>query len=70
MNIKMTINPQLSTTESKKNKLSKQPEQEQNHRYRDQLEGHQLILGISGRGKGRIGEKVQGLRSTIVRYKT
>ena len=34
MNIKMTTNSQLSTTESKKqkqNKLSKQVEQEQNH---------------------------------------
>ena len=66
MNIKRATNSQQSTTESKKNKLSKQPEQEQNHRYRDQLDGHQLILGISGRGKGRIGEKVQGLRNIIL----
>ena len=32
MNIKMETNSQLSTAEYKKNKLSKQPEQEQNHR--------------------------------------
>ena len=37
----MATNPQLSTTESK-NKLSKQPEQEQNYRYGDYLEGDQL----------------------------
>ena len=49
MNIKMAINAQLS----------KQVEQKQNHRYGDHLEGYQL-----GRGTGRIGEKVQGLRST------
>ena len=42
MNIKMTINSQLSTTESKTNKQSKQAEQEQNHRYGDHLEGYQL----------------------------
>ena len=45
MNVKMTTNSQLSTTESKKkekSKLSKQPEQEQNHRYGDHLEGYQL----------------------------
>ena len=44
MNIKMMTNSQLSTTESKKqtNKLSKQAEQKQNHRYGDHLEGHQL----------------------------
>ena len=40
MNIKMTTNSQLSTTESKKQKqkLSKQLEQEQNNRYGDHLE--------------------------------
>ena len=51
----------MNNTESKKtpNKLSKQPEEEQNHRYGDYLEGSQL-----GGGRGTIGEKVQGLRST------
>ena len=36
----MATNPQLSTTESK-NKLSKQLEQEQNHRNGDHMEGYQ-----------------------------
>ena len=41
MNIKMATNSQLTITESKKKKkqVSKQPEQEQNHRYGDHLEG-------------------------------
>ena len=52
MNIKMAINSQLSTIESK-NKLSKQAEQEQSHRFGDHLMGYQWG-----------GEKVQGLRST------
>ena len=63
MDIKMAINSQLSTIESK-NKLSKQPEQKQNHRYGDHLEGYQL----EGE-RGRMGGKVQGLRSIIGRYK-
>ena len=43
MNSKMTMNSQLSTTEPKKNKnkLSKQLEQEQNHRNGDHMEGYQ-----------------------------
>ena len=43
MNSKMTTNSQLSTTEPKKNKneLSKQIEQEQNHRSRHHMEGYQ-----------------------------
>ena len=46
MNSKMTKNSQLLTTEPKKkikqkNKLSKQLEQEQNHRNGDHMEGHQ-----------------------------
>ena len=62
MNIKRATNSQLSTTKSKK--LSKQPEQEQNHRYGDHLEHYQL-----GRGRGIMKGKVQGLRSIIGRYK-
>ena len=62
MNIKMTTNSQLSTTEPKKNrnknKLSKRVEQEQNHRDGDHMEGYQW-----GVGGGRMGEKVQGIRS-------
>ena len=47
MNSEMTTNSQLSTTEPKnnKNKLSKQLEQEQNHRNGDHMEKCQLIAG-------------------------
>ena len=37
----MTINSQLSTTEPKKQKLSKQLEQEENHGNGDHMEGYQ-----------------------------
>ena len=60
MNSKMTTNSQLLTTEPKnknKNKLSKQLEQEQNHRNGDHVEGYQW-----GGGGGRMGKKVQGIR--------
>ena len=56
MNSKMTTNSQLSTTEPKKQKLSEQLVQEQNHRNGDHKEGYQL-----GGGGGRMGEKVQGI---------
>ena len=60
----MTTNSQLSATKLRnKNKLSKQLEQEQNHRNGDHMEGYQ------GWGRGRIGEKVQGIRSINGRYK-
>ena len=62
MNSKMTINSQLSTTEPKKQttttKLRKQLEQPENHRNGDHMEGYQWEGG-----RGRIGEKVQGIRS-------
>ena len=45
MNSKMTTNSHLSTTESKKQKLSKQLEQEQNHRSEDHMEGYQWGQG-------------------------
>ena len=65
MNSKMTTNSQLSTTGLKnKNKLNRQLEQEQNHRNGDHMEGYQW-----GGRVGRIGEKVQGIRSIIGRYK-
>ena len=56
----MTTNSQLSTTEPKKskNKLSKQLEQEQNHRNGDHMEGYQ-----QGRWRWRKGKKLQGIRS-------
>ena len=68
MNSKMTTNSQLSTTEPKKRtnkrkKLSKQ-EQGQKHRNGDHMEGYQ-----QGEGRGRIGQKVQRIRSINVRYK-
>ena len=68
MNSKMTTNSQLSTTTENKNKnkneLSKQLEQEQNHRNGDHMEGYQW------RGERvRMGERVQGIRSINVRYK-
>ena len=41
MNSKMATSSQISTTEPKrKNKLSKQQEQEQNHRNGDHIEGY------------------------------
>ena len=66
MNSKMTTNLQLSTTEPKKQKqkLSKQLEQEQNHRNGDHMEGYQW-----GEDRGRMGGTVQGIRSIIGRDK-
>ena len=55
----MTPNLQLSTTEPKKiNELSKQLEQEENHRNGDHMEGYQWR-----EERGIVGEKVQGIRS-------
>ena len=51
INIKMTTNNYQQLNLKNKNKLSKQLEQEQNHRYGDQLDGYQL-----GGGRGRIGK--------------
>ena len=62
MNSKMTTNLQLVTINLKtksKNELSKQPDQEQNQRNGDHMEHYQ-----QGGGRGRMREKVQGLRST------
>ena len=66
MNSAMTTNSQLSTTEpkSQKQKLSKQLEQEQNHRNGDHMEGYQ-----QGSKKGREGEKVQRVSSINGRSK-
>ena len=54
MNIKMARNSHLSTAESKK-KLSKQAEQEQNHRY-----GDRFGRLSAGRRKGENGVKGAG----------
>ena len=53
MNSKMSRNSQPLTTEPKKNKnkLSKQLEQEQNHRNGDHMEGYQWESGGGERGK-------------------
>ena len=66
MNSKMTTNSQLPTTEPKKTpkKLSKQLEQEQNHRNGDHMEAYQ-----QGWSRGRMEEKLQGIRSINDRYK-
>ena len=65
MNSKMTTNSQLSTTKPKKykNKPSTQLEQKQNHRNGDHMEDYQ-----QRGGGGRMGEKVQGIRSINGRY--
>ena len=57
--MKITTNSQLLTTKpnktkQNKNKLSKQLDQEQNHRNGDHVEGYQW-----GSGRGREEEKVQ-----------
>ena len=64
MNNKMAATTNLSTIELKKNKVSKQAEQTQTHGYGDHWEGYQL-----GGGRGRMGEKAQGIRIIIGRYK-
>ena len=60
MNSKMTTNTQLSTTDPKKDtnksKLSKEPEQEQNHRSEDHMEGYQW-----GGAGGRMGKSYREL---------
>ena len=64
MNSKMTTYnyQQLNLKNKNKNKLSKQLEQEQNHGNRDHMEDYQWC-------EGRMGEKVEGIRSTDGRYK-
>ena len=53
MNSKMTTNSQLSTTKPKnKNKVSKQLEQEQNHRNGDHMEGYKWGRRGKNWGKG------------------
>ena len=61
MNSKITTNSQLPITEPKKQRLSKQLEQEQNHRNGDHMDGYQR-----GGGGRRMGGKVQGIRSINV----
>ena len=63
MNSKMT-NSQLSTTEPKKQKLSKQLEQEQNHSNEDHMVSYQWEAGGGG-----CGGKGPGIRSITGRHK-
>ena len=51
MNSKMAKNTNLSTIESKKNKLRKQEEQRQNHGYRECFHAYQMGGGCEGMGK-------------------
>ena len=63
MNLTMAINSQLSTTESKK-------QTKQTTRAGTESQIWRSFGGLSARrGKGKNGEKVQGLRSIIGRYK-
>ena len=60
MNSKMTANSVINnyTYNKNKSKLSKQLEQEQNHRNGDHMEGYQ-----QGSGRGREGKKIQRISS-------
>ena len=60
MNSKMMTNSQLLTTQPKKNKnkLSKQLEQEQNHRQGDRLQGYQW-----GGRRGRMGKRYRNIEA-------
>ena len=60
MNSKMTMNSNYHQLNLKKQKETKQLEQEQNHRNRDHMEGFQWG---GGGERGRMREKVQGIRS-------
>ena len=65
MNSKMTTDSQLSTTEPKKQKPTKQKT-----RTRTESQKWRSHGGLSvGSGRGRTGEKVQGTRSTNSRHK-
>ena len=60
MNSNMTTKSQLSTIEpqkQKQNKLSKQPEQEQNHRNGDHMEGYHQGKGAEEKGGKGAGNK-------------
>ena len=65
MNSKMTTNSQLSTSEPKKQKQTKQTTRTGTEPQKWRSHG-----GLSaGRGRGRMGEKAQGIRSINGRYK-
>ena len=65
MNSKMTINSQLSTTEPKKQKQTKQTSRTGTESQKWRSHG-----GLSAGRRGENGEKVQGIRSIIGKHKT
>ena len=68
MNSKVTIKSQLSTTESKKKQKQKQTKQTTRTGTESQIQrlfGDYQLRGVMGR----MGEKVEGLRSIMDRYK-
>ena len=70
MNSKMTTNSQPSTTEPKKTQRQKQNQTKQTTRTGTDSQKWRSHGGLSvGRGWGRMGKKVQGIRSTNGRYK-
>ena len=64
MNIKMEINSQLSVIESEKQTKQTSRTETESWRYGDHLEGYQL-----GGVRGRMGEKLQVIRSISGWYK-
>ena len=64
MNSKMTISSQLSTAEPKKQKQTKQTSRTGTESQKWRSHG-----GLSAGRRGENGEKVQGIRSIIGRYK-
>ena len=67
MNTKMTTNSQLSTTEPTK---QKQKQTKQTTRTGTESQKWRSYIGLSaGRGRGRMGEKIQGIRNINGRYK-
>ena len=63
----MTTNSQLSTTEPKKQKQTKQTTRTGTEPQK--WRSHGGLSATLGRGRGRKGEKVQGIRSINGRYK-
>ena len=69
MNSKMTTNSQLSTSEPKRKRKRKRKTKETT-RTGTESEKWRLHVGFSmRRWKGRMGEKVQGIRSILGRHK-
>ena len=70
MKCKMTTNSQLSTTEPKKKTQNETKQTTRTTRTGTQPEERRSHGGLSvGRGEGRMGKNVQGIRSINGRYK-